>query len=85
MKENVTETTVPLTIGKAEALILFELLNDFHSQSVLELKDNADRLALVRLYGALQSTLVEPFSKDYNQLLADSRTHLVKQWGTVDG
>ena len=60
---------VIMAIGKAEALILFELLADFHSQPVLKFHDNADRLALVRLHGALESTLVEPFSEDYSAFL----------------
>jgi REP element-mobilizing transposase RayT len=83
--ELMTNEKVNISIGKPEALILFELLADFHSQPVLEFKDNAERLALVRLHGALQSTLVEPFSKDYDQLVSDARRHLLKQWGTVDG
>ena len=76
---------VTITIGKPEALVLFELLADFHSDPVLKFRDNAERLALVRLHGALQSTLVEPFSKDYNQFIHDARNHLLKQWGTVQG
>jgi len=60
--------TVTLTIGKAEALILFELLFDFYSQSALEIKDEAERLALVRIHSALESKLVEPFSKPTGKL-----------------
>ena len=74
---------VTITIGKPEALILFELLADFHSDPVLKFRDNAERLALVRLHGALQNTLVEPFSKNYSQFINDARNHLLKQWGTV--
>jgi hypothetical protein len=76
---------VTITIGKPEALILFELLADFHSQPVLKFTDNTERMALVRLHGVLEKTLVEPFSKNYNQLIADARSHLIKQWGTVEG
>jgi hypothetical protein len=72
---------ISINIGKREALILFELLADFRSQPVLEFKDNAEKLALVRLHGALQSTLVEPFSRDYGQLIEEARSHLLKQWG----
>jgi hypothetical protein len=70
---------VIVTIGKAEALILFQLLADFHSQPVLKFA-NADRLALVRLHGALESTLVEPFSEDYADLLDKARNQLLEQW-----
>jgi hypothetical protein len=84
MDKTFVQENVSISIGKPEALILFELLADFHNQPALELKDSAERLALVRLHGALQSTLVEPFSKDYDQLISDARSQLIKQWGTVD-
>ena len=73
--------TVTLTIGKAEALILFELLFDFHRQPTLEIKDDAERLALVRMHGVLESTLVEPFSKDYGEIIGAARRNLLLQWG----
>jgi hypothetical protein len=73
--------TVTLTIGKAEALILFELLFDFYSQSALEIKDDAERLALVRIHSALESKLVEPFSKDYREIISSARKDLLQQWG----
>jgi hypothetical protein len=74
--------TITLTVGKAEALILSELLADFHSEPILEFKDNAERLALVRLHGALESTLVEPFDKDYEELARAARKQLLSEWGT---
>ena len=73
--------TVTLTIGKAETLILFELLFDFYRQPTLEIKDDAERLALVRMHGALESTLVEPFSKDYEEIISAARRDLLQQWG----
>src|SRR6266403_310422 len=73
--------TVTLIIGKAEALILFELLFDFYRQPTLEIKDDAQRLALVRVHGALESTLVEPFSKDYGEIISAARRDLLQQWG----
>jgi hypothetical protein len=75
--------TISLILGKAEALILFELLVDFHSQSTLQVKDNAEKLALVRLHGALEKTLVEPFSVEYTQILTRARAHLIRQWGNA--
>jgi hypothetical protein len=77
----IPKDTLTVTIGKAEALILFELLADFHRQNVLPIKDNADRLALVRMHGALESTLTEPFSKEYDQILEAARTCLLSEWG----
>src|SRR6266480_1727641 len=67
--------TVTLIIGKAEALILFELLFDFYRQPALEIKDDAQRLALVRVHGALESTLVEPFTHDYGEIIVPRGGH----------
>jgi hypothetical protein len=66
-------------IGRDEALILFELLADFSSQSELTIGDEADRLALFRLHGALDSTLVEPLKQDYAQIIEESRKRLIAQ------
>jgi len=73
--------TITLTIGKSEALILFDFLADFHQQSSLSVNDNAERLALVRLHGALESTLTEPFSPDYREIISAARNDLTRQWG----
>src|SRR6266446_2685987 len=59
------EKGIQLTIGRDEALVLFEMLADFYSQPTLEIGSAAERLALVRLHGALEKTLVEPFMEDY--------------------
>ena len=75
--------TISLILGKAEALILFELLAGFHSQPTLQVRDNAERLALVRLHGALEKTLVEPFSEEYKQTLTRARADLTRQWGNA--
>jgi hypothetical protein len=45
----------------------------------LEIKDDAQRLALVRVQGALESTLVEPFSKDYGEIISAARRDLLQQ------
>ena len=72
---------VTLTIGKADALILLELLADFHSQAELHVRDHAERLSLWQLQGALEKTLVEPFSKDYLDIINSARDRLIRQWG----
>jgi hypothetical protein len=48
---------------------------------VLRIGDNAERLALVRIHGALEKALVEPFSKGYKQILGSAREELTRQWG----
>jgi hypothetical protein len=68
-----------MTIGRDEALILFEILADFSCQATLPIRDEAERLALFRFHGALESTLVEPFQPEYQRLLGDSRSRLLEQ------
>lgn len=77
----ISEEAVTLTVGRAEALVLFEMLADFYSQPALEIAGPAERLALVRLHGALEKTLVEPFMPDYRELIEESRSKLAAQSG----
>jgi hypothetical protein len=77
-----SDEAIALKIGRDEALVLFELLADFYSQPVLEIPTVAERLALVRLHGELEKTLVEPFRPDYKQLLESARAHLREQAGS---
>lgn len=77
------EAVVNLQLGIDEALVLFETLADFQNQSSLALPSNAERLALIRLHGALEKSLVEPFRPDYQNLLERARTRLKDQFGNA--
>lgn len=81
MSNTAARETITLVIGKSEALILFDFLAGFHHESSLQVNDNAVRLALVRLHGALESTLVEQFSPDYRKIISAARNDLTRQWG----
>lgn len=72
-----------IAIGRAEALVLFEMLADFHSQPSLLIGSPAERLALVRLHGALEKALVEPFTPEYRALIEEARSSLTAQFGTI--
>jgi len=75
----VNDKKVILEIGEDEALLLFELLADFYGQSTLEIPSVSERLALARLHGALEKTLVLPFAKNYQDLLNAARLRLAAQ------
>jgi hypothetical protein len=75
------DETVTLTISKDEALILFVLLVDFFDEPAIIIKDNADRMALSRLGGTLEKTLVEPFMENYTAIASDARKRLIEAWG----
>lgn len=79
MENLALDEKIALRVGRAEALILFELLADFSSQQELKISDEAERLALFRLHGALEETLVEPLAPDYSQIAEASRSLLVQQ------
>ena len=81
MSNPAARETITLVIGKSEALVLFDFLADFHQERSLDVNDNAERLALLRLHGALESTLVEQFSSDYREIISAARTELTQQWG----
>jgi hypothetical protein len=71
------DTIVPLNLGRDEAIVLFELLFDFSVEDgALSLADPVNRLSLVRLHGALEKALVEPFDPRYKALLKAARTRL---------
>ena len=78
-----SEEGVQLQLGRAEALVLFEMLADFYSQSCLQINSPAEQLALVRLQGALEKALVEPFMPEYQALIDEARSRLASQSGKV--
>lgn len=69
---------VAIELGRAEALVLFELLHRLEDAEVA-LGDHADQVALLRLSAALERTLVEPFRPDYRELLERARAQLTDQ------
>jgi len=70
---------ISVRIGRDEAVVLFEMLAKFTRQKALSVRDEAERLALFRLHGALESTLTEPFRPEYKQLVDESRSRLLLQ------
>ena len=81
LRSSQPDERVQLTIGKDEALILFELLTGFFDEPAVVVKDNADRMALSRLGGSLDKALVEPFLTDYKEIVESARKRLIEAWG----
>ena len=50
-------------------------------QSSVAVPSSAERLALIRLHGVLEKSLVEPFRPDYQQVLEAARARLRAQFG----
>jgi hypothetical protein len=75
--------SVTLILGRSEALVLFELLADFYEGASLQVRDEAERLSLVRLFGALEKTLIKPFSPDYKDIGESARARLIAESGSI--
>ncbi len=78
-----SEEGIHLAIGRAEALVLFEMLAEFNNQPCLQIRSPAERLALVRLQGALEKALVEPFMPEYRALIDEAESVLNSQSGKI--
>jgi len=79
--ERMSDTVVDLQLGIDEALVLFETLAEFQNQPSVAVPSSAERLALIRLHGVLEKSLVEPFRPDYQQVLEAARARLRAQFG----
>jgi hypothetical protein len=77
------ESRVQFELGHEEAIVLFELLADFQSEDALVIPSSAERLALIRLSGALERVLVDVFRTDYKEILRAARQRLVEQAGEM--
>jgi len=80
--ESADERDVTVSLTKAEALVLFEWLHqnkgpaDSSTTDRYDIFDPSDRVALWSLSAALESTLVEPFTSDYDEVIEAARSEL---------
>ena len=72
-----SDDTIILTLTKPEALVLFQLLTDFHDQKELRIGNQAERITLWNLSSRLEKTLVEIFSPEYDQMVRQARDLIV--------
>ena len=79
-----SDTVVTLQLGVDEALVLFETLYAFYSQPSIEVPSAAERIAFIRLHGALEKCLVEPLKPDYRELLEAAKARLAERFGTPE-
>ena len=79
MDTNSREVTV--TLSADEALVLDSLLARLPDRGPLEVGHPAEFRALWNLHAKLEEVLVEPFDRDYDQLLASARERLTDREG----
>lgn len=67
---------VTLNLTRDEAIVFFEWLSRFNAEEGRQFEDQAERRVLWNLEASLESTLVEPFKPDYDQILAAARSRV---------
>lgn len=67
---------VAITLTRAEALVLFDLLARYSQSERLEPVDQAEQQVLWNLCALLERSLTEPLRPDYVELLAQARAGL---------
>jgi hypothetical protein len=67
---------VDVRLSPDQALVLFEVLARFRQTDQLRIKNNAEFIAVSEVRAQLEETLVELFSPDYGQLLAEAQQRL---------
>lgn len=73
---------VTITIDKAEALVLFDLLADFRDAPALSIRNDAGRATLWAVAACLEKVLTEPFMDDYGRILVEAQTQVVAKSGS---
>lgn len=76
---NNSEPNVDITLSRAEALVLFELLSRFSKTEKLVIEHAAEERVLWDVCSLLEEKLVEPFEEDYDSILQTARGSLVAE------
>jgi hypothetical protein len=71
-----SESPVKIELTRDEALVLFDLLHRFEKTEKLDLQHQAEEQALWNLSCLLERELVEPFSRNYDEIPEQARARL---------
>jgi hypothetical protein len=71
-----SQGSLSITLTKDEALVLFELMDDFLDEPSLAVRDQAERRAIWNLAGRLRKAVPEVFSPNYKELVEIARKNL---------
>jgi hypothetical protein len=77
MEKTSEKPEVAITLTKAEALVLFDLLSRFSETGRMDFEHNAENQVLLNVCCILESALTEPFSENYEELLQTARVSLL--------
>jgi hypothetical protein len=69
----VMDEEIKITLSNEEALVLFEFLSRWSDTDKFDLMDQSEQRVLWNILSDLETTLAEPISKNYHDLLALAR------------
>jgi hypothetical protein len=67
-----------ITLSSDESLVLYELLSNFAENDKLLINDNSEKIVLWNLLSLLEKELVEPFDKNYINIIEQARERINK-------
>lgn len=76
MTKSIEKLDVAITLTKAEAIVLFDLLSRFSETDRMSFEHKAENQVLSNLCCVLESALAEPFRENYRELLQAARESL---------
>ncbi len=77
------DDSLTITLSRAEALVLFDLLFGFRDEAQLPIRNDAERVALWMIEACLEKALAEPFAaeEEYARALDEARRNVITKWG----
>lgn len=71
-----SQDSLSITLTRDEALVLLELLGDFHDEPALPVRDQAERRVLWNLTCLLEKAVPDVFNPKYGELVEIAKKNL---------
>ena len=76
---NTTDETIQLTLSRPQAVVLFEWLTNQDESDTFKYDHDAEQRVVWKMQAQLETTLVEPFHKDYLSKLEQARNEVAAE------
>ena len=73
-----------IELTRDEALVFFAFYARFRDTNRLEFAHVSEFIALNKIFAILETTLVEPFDREYSKLLQHARERVAADWDPPD-
>ncbi|MFC1542614.1 hypothetical protein ACFL4M_01865 [Pseudomonadota bacterium] len=72
-------SNVEMSLSKDEAIVLFEFLSRFSDTETLKIEHQSEERVLWMLTCLLEKELVEPFERNYSEILSQAQERLIAE------